>query len=62
VLNSLAAAAQAALESGWGNSELASRHANLFGIKASSGWKGEVAWLWSRAWDGLRYVRVLLTW
>jgi len=62
VLNSLAAAAQAALESGWGNSELASRHANLFGIKASSGWKGEVAWLWTREWDGLRYVRVLAPW
>lgn len=33
--------AQAILESGWGSSELSQRANNLFGIKASSGWKGK---------------------
>lgn len=32
--------AQAILESGWGNSELARNAKNLFGIKASADWKG----------------------
>lgn len=32
--------AQAILESRWGNSELSKRANNLFGIKASSSWKG----------------------
>lgn len=32
---------QAALESNWGRSELASKYKNLFGIKADSSWKGE---------------------
>lgn len=35
--------AQAILESGWGQSELATEHNNLFGIKADSRWDGEVA-------------------
>ena len=34
---------QAILESGWGKSELALEHNNLFGIKADSRWDGEVA-------------------
>ena len=33
--------AQAALESGWGNSKLAKQANNLFGIKAGSSWTGE---------------------
>lgn len=33
--------AQAALESGWGRSKLASLYNNLFGIKADPSWKGE---------------------
>jgi peptidoglycan hydrolase-like protein with peptidoglycan-binding domain len=33
--------AQAILESGWGNSDLAVKAKNLFGIKAFSNWKGE---------------------
>lgn len=33
--------AQAILETGWGESELASRYNNLFGIKADSSWIGE---------------------
>lgn len=35
--------AQAILESGWGESELATEHNNLFGIKADSRWDGEIA-------------------
>lgn len=35
--------AQAILESGWGSSELAVAHNNLFGIKADSRWNGAVA-------------------
>ena len=35
--------AQAILESGWGESELAVKYNNLFGIKADSRWDGEVA-------------------
>lgn len=35
--------AQAILESGWGKSELAITHNNLFGIKADSRWDGEIA-------------------
>lgn len=34
--------AQAALESGWGQSELTKKHYNFFGIKAGSGWTGDV--------------------
>lgn len=34
--------AQAILESGWGESTLATKANNLFGIKASSDWKGKV--------------------
>lgn len=35
--------AQAVLESGWGQSELATEHNNFFGIKADSRWNGEIA-------------------
>lgn len=35
--------AQAILESGWGNSELAVTHNNLFGIKADLRWNGAIA-------------------
>lgn len=35
--------AQAILESGWGQSELATEHNNLFGIKADKRWDGAVA-------------------
>ena len=36
--------AQAALESGWGKNHI---HNNLFGIKATSSWKGKVAEVWT---------------
>lgn len=35
--------AQAILESGWGESELAVQHNNIFGIKADNRWNGEAA-------------------
>lgn len=35
--------AQAILESGWGQSDLARKHHNYFGIKAGSLWQGKVA-------------------
>lgn len=34
--------AQAALESGWGQSELATKHNNLFGVKKGGSWTGPV--------------------
>ncbi len=34
--------AQAILESGWGQSDLATKHHNYFGIKAGSKWSGKV--------------------
>lgn len=40
--------AQAALESGWGTSALASKYNNLFGVKAGSTWKGETVNLSTR--------------
>ena len=36
-------AAQAALESNYGNSELATNHNNLFGMKAGNSWSGDTA-------------------
>lgn len=33
--------AQAILESNWGESDLSSKHNNLFGIKANNAWKGD---------------------
>ena len=35
--------AQAILESGWGKSQLALHHNNLFGIKADYRWSGAIA-------------------
>ena len=40
--NPIIAAAQAALESNWGRSQLATKANNLKGVKAGSRWKGEV--------------------
>ena len=40
--------AQAALESGWGQSILANKFNNLFGIKADKSWKGETVILPTR--------------
>ena len=40
--------AQAALESGWGESLLARQGKNLFGVKADPAWRGEVQTLTTR--------------
>lgn len=43
VCNPRVLVAQAILESGWGQSELAKKHHNYFGIKAGSQWRKKVA-------------------
>ena len=40
--NAAVAIAQAALETGWGNNELATQANNLFGIKATPSWPGGI--------------------
>lgn len=50
-INPAIAAAQAALESNYGNSRLATAGNNLFGIKAGSSWKGEVITLPTKEFD-----------
>ena len=44
------AAAQAALESGWGKSSLAVKGNNLFGIKAGKTWKGKRTTMSTKEW------------
>ena len=51
-INPAIAAAQAALESAYGNSQLATKGNNLFGIKAGSSWKGEVVKFQTKEFDG----------
>ena len=59
-VNGMAIAAQAALESGWGESGLTQAANNLFGIKAGRNWKGEVlelpTWEYSQAQGWYRTV------
>ncbi len=43
--------AQAALESSWGNSELAKRANNIFAIKAENTWTGETIFLPASEWN-----------
>lgn len=62
VINTPAAIAQAALESGWGNSLLAAKYNNLFGIKAGKGWTGQTVKLWTREWTGKEYIKVMAPW
>lgn len=40
--------AEAALESGWGSSQLATQGKNLFGVKADRSWHGDVLTLNTR--------------
>ena len=49
-------AAQAALESAWGNSGLTARANNLFGIKGS--YQGAYVTMATKEWDGARYYTV----
>lgn len=69
ILNARAAVAQAALESGWGTSQLAAKYCNLFGIKAGKGWAGAKVDLPTYEWYGKRdsqgrpvYERVVASW
>ncbi|KGN01212.1 glucosaminidase domain-containing protein [Clostridium botulinum] len=49
---------QAILESGWGESNLASNYNNLFGIKALRDWTGETAILDTREWTNSGIITV----
>lgn len=60
-INPVIAAAQAALESNWGQSQLAREANNLGGVKAGSQWGGPVIELPTREWreaDGTWYTTV----
>lgn len=50
---------QAILESGWGESNLAKNHNNLFGIKALRDWTGEIANVDTKEWtqDGIITIK-----
>ncbi|MEN6629806.1 MAG: glucosaminidase domain-containing protein [Sulfuricella sp.] len=54
--------AQAALESGWGGSQLARVAYNLFGIKAGQGWKGNVITLPTRECIAGKWLTVNAEW
>lgn len=62
ILNTHAVIAQAALESGWGNSSLAYKYNNLFGIKRATDWKGEVVALKTFEYRGGHYVPEIAFW
>lgn len=51
VFNPAVVVAQAALESGWGNSGLTIKANNLFGIKASKSWTGPTLDLPTKEWS-----------
>lgn len=50
--------AQGILESGWGSSQLATQGNNLFGIKSSNDWQGEVIQMPTQEWDGVQYITI----
>lgn len=50
-INKAVVFAQAALESGWGNSGLAQKANNLFGIKAAKAWNGQTLALPTKEWS-----------
>lgn len=54
--------AQAALESGWGGSELAQRGKNLFGVKVYPGWEGASMQLPTREYLEEKWVTVQAQW
>lgn len=54
--------AQAALESAWGESELAKSGKNLFGIKADSRWRGEILTLDTKEFMRGQWVVVAAKW
>lgn len=54
--------AQAALESGWGKSQLAREAFNLFGVKADASWQGDVLEMPTREFLGGQWVTVIARW
>lgn len=54
--------AQAALESGWGESGLAKRAKNLFGIKADRSWRGERITLSTREFLNQQWIVIPADW
>jgi flagellum-specific peptidoglycan hydrolase FlgJ len=61
-INPAVVAAQAALESNFGQSQLARQANNLFGTKRGSSWHGATIALPTREWDGSRYVNTVAHW
>lgn len=54
--------AQAALESGWGKSQLVTFGRNLFGVKADPAWKGEVLTMQTKEFLKGQWVTVPALW
>ena len=54
--------AEAALESGWGSSQLATQGKNLFGVKADPAWRGDVLVLNTREFLHGTWVMVPARW
>lgn len=54
--------AQAALESAWGESQLARQAFNLFGVKADRAWKGNVLYMPTKEFLQGRWVTVTAAW
>lgn len=54
--------AQAALESGWGSSSLATKGRNLFGVKADKAWKGDILEINTREYLNGKWVFVSAKW
>lgn len=54
--------AQAALESGWGESQLARDAFNLFGVKADKAWKGNVLYLPTKEFIDGKWVSITASW
>jgi flagellum-specific peptidoglycan hydrolase FlgJ len=49
---------QAIVESAWGQSGLALKSNNLFGMKADDNWKGSVVKMPTQEWNGKRYITI----
>lgn len=54
--------AQAAVESGWGRSGLASKHGNQFGIKADKSWTGPTVEMDTTEFVNGQYIKVKALW
>lgn len=54
--------AQGALESSWGESGLATKYNNLFGMKAGSSWKGKTASMGTQEFRNGKYQKEMASW